>query len=155
MLYDDGCSGSQCMHHLCSDDEVSITVFVEGEQYETSWYCVSCLSVLVWRRLKLSNAVILAELYQRCTALNGKQRPRSVLYYNMALIKARSVCLWLVLSHSQLLLRGTTTNVEPWMHLCIRLPLTSAWQTSRRVVIIAKDLCGVSIILWSVYSSLA
>lgn len=56
----------------------------------------------------MSDAVILAEVYQCCTALNGKQRPRPVLYYNMALIKTRLVCLWLVLSHSQFLLRDKT-----------------------------------------------
>lgn len=55
-------------------------------------------------------AVILAEVYQCCTALNGKQRPRPVLYYNMDLIKTRLVRLWLVLSHGQVLLRDTTVN---------------------------------------------
>lgn len=39
-----------------------------GEQYENRWFNVNCLSVLEWMRLKLANAVILADvkLKQQC-----------------------------------------------------------------------------------------
>lgn len=89
------------------------------EKHENSWYYLNCLSVLVWSWLKLANAVILAEVNQCCTALNGKQRPRPVLYYNMALIKTRLVCLRLVLSRGQcsgtrlLTMRYECMNVNP------------------------------------------
>lgn len=85
--------------------------YVSVRQVENSWYFAKCFRLLVWKRLKLGNAVILAEVYQHCTALNGKQRPRPGLYYNMALIKTRLVCLWMVLSHGQFLLRDKTVYV--------------------------------------------
>lgn len=77
---------------------------------DTVYYETNCLSVLVCRP-KLSNVVILAEVNQSYTALNGKQKPRPVLYYNMTLIKARLVCLWLASSHSLFILRHKTVNV--------------------------------------------
>lgn len=92
-----------------------------SKQYENSWGYVNCLSVLVWKKLQLADVVILAEVYQCCTALNGKQRPRPVLYYSMALIKTRLVCLWLVLTNCQFLLRDTSVYAVRCMHLCSSL----------------------------------
>lgn len=111
---------------------------------------MNCLSVFVMAR-----AVILAEVYQCCTALNGKQRARPVLYCIMALIKTRLICLWLVLNHRQVPLRDKTVNGAAWMHICYSLPSFShlyllKWRF-RRALMITKWLDRGLVILWALY----